>query len=213
MDVVNRISVVVIDLTLGLVALALASMASSQRSSSDPAWAGVDVQRPFVLLFHSIECPISDRYVPEIKRLYDTYANGAGIDFRLVFPNRNESDPAIERYVGEWGLIGPVLRDSDGALTRRAGATMTPEVAVFLPAATGPVLVYRGRYDDRYTAPGVSRPQANIRFVHEVLRAVVAGKRPQFLDTQAVGCYIRNESELCGAAVAKDTPERLEVSR
>ena len=39
-----------------------------------------------VLLFVSTDCPISNRYAPDVRKLYDTYKKD-GVAFWLVYPN------------------------------------------------------------------------------------------------------------------------------
>jgi hypothetical protein len=78
------------------------------------------------------------------------------------------------------------LRDPDHALVKAAGATITPEAAVF----AGGRFVYRGRIDDRYVDLGVERPAATKRDLAEALAAVIAGRPVTPPTTQAVGCFI-----------------------
>ena len=58
---------------------------------------------------------------------------------------------------------GRALRDPRHDLARAAGATIAPEAAVFVRENGAPRLVYRGRIDDRYQAPGRMRPAASTR--------------------------------------------------
>jgi len=182
-----------LSLALLVLGFALVIQAAAPWSADDgqkDRWAGVDVSGPAILLFHSVECPISDRYVPLIKRLHATYQGVAGMRFYMVFPNRNEKDAAVRSYLEERMLDLPVLRDRDAALTVHLDARVTPEAVVSLPASSGPEVIYRGRYDDRYSALGRSRPQAVVHYLDDVLAAVAKGERPAFVDTNAVGCYI-----------------------
>jgi hypothetical protein len=177
-------------LVLGLALVIQAAARWPANDGQEDRWAGIDTSIPAILLFHSVECPISDRYVPLIKRLHATYQGVAGIRFYLVFPNQNEKDAAVRSYLEKRRLDLPVLRDRDATLTLHLGARVTPEAVVALPGAPGPEVVYRGRYDDRYSALGRSRPQAVIHYLDDVLAALAKGERPAFVDTKAVGCYI-----------------------
>jgi hypothetical protein len=78
------------------------------------------------------------------------------------------------------------LRDPDHALVKAAGATITPEAAVF----AGGHVVYRGRIDDRYVDLGLERPAATKRDLADALTAVMSGKPVHPPTTQAVGCFI-----------------------
>src|SRR5437868_8896318 len=99
-----------------------------------------------VLLFVRTDCPISNRYAPELKRLFAKYSR-PGVSFWLVYPSRDDSAEIIRRHISEYGYPFGALRDPDHALVRIAKARVTPEAAVF---ASGRRLVYRGRIDDRY---------------------------------------------------------------
>ncbi len=177
-------------LGLSLASLSLAASSETSPGKRNDPWAGIDVRGPIVLLFHAVECPISDRYVPLIRRLRAKYQGIAGVRFYLVFPNQNEDDDAVGTYLERRALDFPVVRDRAGMLTERLVARVTPEAIVLLPGESGPEVVYRGRYDDRYTALGKRRPQVGIQFLDDVLAKVVLGERPQYRDTKAVGCYI-----------------------
>jgi hypothetical protein len=70
------------------------------------------------------------------------------------------------------------------------GATIAPEAAVFAPSDTGPRLVYRGRIDDRYLAPGRMRPAPTTRDLESVIDALRDARPLARRETQAVGCVI-----------------------
>ena len=99
-----------------------------------------------VLIFISADCPISNRYAPEIKRLHDEFAP-KGVRFRLVYPNALDDEAAISTHLQEYGYPKIGERDRDHMLVKMAGATITPE-AVVLDARQR--IVYRGRIDDRH---------------------------------------------------------------
>jgi hypothetical protein len=134
----------------------------------------------------SVECPISNRYAPEVRRLHEKFA-AQGVEFSLVYPNPMEPVTAIRRHLKDYGYPMRALRDPRQELAKVAGATITPEAAVF--DTRGRVL-YRGRIDDRYVSLGVERPVATRRDLDEALTDIVAGKAPRQAATQAVGCYI-----------------------
>ena len=132
------------------------------------------------------DCPVSSRYAPELNRLNDAYAS-RGIRLYAVYPGREDDDATIRAHYSEYALRLPALRDPDFRLADLAGATMTPEAAVFV----GRTLVYRGRIDDRAVRLGVWRPAASSRDLSDVLARLARGERTTFRSTQAVGCYIK----------------------
>lgn len=165
---------------LALVALTLQTL---DGRAVDP-FAGA--QRATAFVFIHPDCPVSNRYAPELNRLYDAFAS-RGIRLWVVYPGREDDETMIRTHYVEYGLRVPALRDPDFTLADMAGATMTPEAAVF----TGQRLVYRGRIDDRAVRPGVWRPTPSTRDLAVVLDRAARGDAITLSITQAVGCYIK----------------------
>jgi hypothetical protein len=92
-----------------------------------------------------------------------------------------------QHHASEYQVKFPVVLDPRHDLVRRAGASRTPEVAIF--ARTGE-LVYRGRIDDQYVGPGKRRAQATSHDLREALEVILSGRSPTHQFTEAVGCYI-----------------------
>ncbi|MBV8569942.1 MAG: redoxin domain-containing protein, partial [Acidobacteriaceae bacterium] len=99
-----------------------------------------------VLVFVRTDCPITNRYAPELKRLAAEFA-GRGVEFWLVYADASEKPTAIQSHVNEYGFPGKPVRDPDHVLVKRGEATVAPEAAVFNTAGE---LEYHGRIDDRY---------------------------------------------------------------
>jgi hypothetical protein len=139
-----------------------------------------------VLLFISTDCPISNRYAPDVRRLHDRYASD-GVVFRLIYPNPADSVDDIRDHLKAFSYPGTALRDPHHDAVKRAGATITPEAAVYDSEGR---LAYRGRIDDRYSAVGIERATATRHDLQDAIAATIAGKpvTPRF--TQAVGCYV-----------------------
>jgi AhpC/TSA family protein len=142
--------------------------------------------KAIVLTFVSVDCPISNRYAPELRRLYDRFAS-QGVLFRLIYPNPADSPDTIRRHLKEYGYQGQALRDPRHELVTITNATVTPEAAVY---ATPGQPVYRGRIDDRYVNPGLQRAQPTRRDLEDALSAVLAGKPVPQARVPAVGCFI-----------------------
>ncbi len=139
-----------------------------------------------VLLFTAVDCPISNRYAPAVRRLAALHA-AAGVRVWLIYANRGETAAAARAHAQAFDYGLPAALDPDGTLADRAGATVTPEVAVFDAAGT---LAYRGRIDDRYVDFGVDRPAPTTHDLADALGAVL-GRRPVAVPrTHAVGCAI-----------------------
>jgi len=143
----------------------------------------------YVFLLVRTDCPISNRYAPELRRLHARFA-ASGVVFRFVYPEPTERVEDISRHLQEFAYPSGALRDPGHRLVRLVGATVTPEAAVFVPAPEGPRLVYRGRIDDRYVDLGRARAAATTHDLERVLEAIVAGASLPLRTTPAVGCLL-----------------------
>ncbi len=146
-------------------------------------WSGA---KAVVLFFVSIDCPISNGYIPEMQRLNALYAK-RGVHMYAVQPDAGRALEDVQKYAADFGYTFPVLQDPQQTLTRSTGATIQPQVVVLSPE--GHVL-YTGRIDDRYIEIGKSRYQATRHDLRDALDAVLAGKPVAHPKTQAVGCVI-----------------------
>lgn len=144
-------------------------------------------EKAVVLLFIRSDCPISNRYAPELERMAREYSPG-GLEFRLVYTEAGITAAAMERHRKEYGYSIPGLLDGDRRYVRRAQARITPEAAVFVRGE----LVYRGRIDDRTVDLGKTRREASRHDLDEVLAAIMAGKTVAFRETKAIGCAIED---------------------
>ena len=148
--------------------------------------------KAIVFLFTSTDCPISNRYAPEIRRIASTFGP-QGVVFRLIYPNPADARSGHPRAHGRV-RVQPAPRRRfairNHALVKFVGATVTPEVAV---VAGGHVL-YRGRIDDRFVDLGLERPAPTRHDLADALSAILAGKPVVPATTQAVGCFIADFS-------------------
>lgn len=156
--------------------------------------------RATVVLFVDSDCPVSNRYAPEIQALYRSYAP-RGVNFWLVYPDPDISVDTIRAHMQSYGYAMPALRDPEHALVRRANALVTPEAGVFLPDGS---LIYHGRIDDRYVDLTRRRARATEQDVAKALDAVLAGKTVgtawspapgrslKTMSQPGVGCFIRD---------------------
>ena len=140
-----------------------------------------------VLIFVSSDCPVSNRYAPEIQRLYREFGP-RGVRFELVYPNPNDNTSKITAHLGEYGYPAiEAVPDPNHALVKKVGATITPEAAVLDPDSR---LLYRGRIDNRFVELGRERRAATSRDLRNALIAALSGQEIDPLTTQAVGCFI-----------------------
>ncbi|MSU22176.1 MAG: redoxin domain-containing protein [Pedosphaera sp.] len=139
-----------------------------------------------VFIFLSTDCPISNRYAPEVQRLHAEFAP-QGIKFWLIYPNHDDSSEVIRKHIQDYNYSIEPLRDPQHTLVRATKARVTPEVVVY---GTEGRKVYQGRIDDRNVDFGKERPQPSRRDLNEVLDAVVNGRTVTNVFTTPVGCYI-----------------------
>lgn len=142
--------------------------------------------RAVVMLFASVECPISNRYAPVVKRLYETFAS-QGVAFWLIYPNPADQPAAIRDHIKAFGYPVHALRDPRHELVKLAKVTITPEAALFDSTRQ---LAYHGRIDDRYVSIGVERPAPTRSDLAEALTAALAGQPQKQASAPAVGCFI-----------------------
>ena len=139
-----------------------------------------------VFLFTRSDCPISNRYAPEVRRLYEKFAP-RGITFWLVYPDPNETAGAIRKHLKEYEYPFGALRDPGHSLVKLTGAKVTPEAAIFLRAGK---MVYHGRIDDLYVDFGKARHAPTTHDLEQALDADIEGKPVKEASAPAVGCFI-----------------------
>jgi hypothetical protein len=139
-----------------------------------------------VLLFIKTDCPISNRYAPEVRRLYEQFA-AKGVVFWLVHTDPDESAETIRQHTVDYRYPDRVLRDPQHRLVQRAEVQVTPEAAVFGPNGR---LLYHGRIDDRFVDFGKERPAATQHDLQDALEAILDGRAVPVATTRAIGCYI-----------------------
>lgn len=139
-----------------------------------------------VFIFLAPDCPVSNRYAPELARLHGRFS-GKPVSFRAVYPGARWTEEQMRLHAREYGIRFEVFPDRDLKLVRRAGVGMTPEAAVHV---RGRGFVYRGRIDDRQADVGVLRPEAGRRDLEAAIEAALAGTPPLPAGGAVVGCPI-----------------------
>jgi tetratricopeptide (TPR) repeat protein len=147
---------------------------------------GVQAFRATAYVFTTTDCPIANRYAPEIQRLHRTYSK-QGVNFQLVYVNPRETAETIRAHAQQFGYQLETVRDAEHALVKRFGITVTPEVA--LTDDRGRVL-YRGRIDDRYVDIGIDRQRATRHEFEDALQAVVENRNVPAATAPPVGCIV-----------------------
>ena len=172
---VNPAYTTLVRLTLVSALVLLASFAQSQ-----------PVTRATAYIFTTTDCPIANRYAPEIQRLHRLFSP-RGITFRLVYVNPREREAAITAHAQKFGFAMAREHDVTHALVKRFGITVTPETAV---VDAHDRIVYRGRIDDRYAEVGVDRQRATQHEFQDALDALTTGEPVRIPTAPAVGCFV-----------------------
>ena len=142
-----------------------------------------------VLFFTASDCPIANRYEPEILRLEREFGP-SGIEFWWVYPNPEDTAAVIRRHQAQFPGSAHVVRDTEQSLVHAAHITVTPEAAIFIPHNGALREVYRGRIDDRYIAFGQERPTAMRHELENAIAAVLAKHSVPQPGGPPVGCSI-----------------------
>ncbi len=148
--------------------------------------------QPKLLLFISHDCPICNAYAPEIQRISKKYKQ-AGVAVDLVYAEPSLSLKEAKAHVKAYSYTSlHEYLDPTGELSKFAGATITPEAAVYDQQGN---LAYRGRIDDLYVAFGKQRTHATTHDLRNALDSVLNHHKVAMARTIPVGCYIATESK------------------
>ncbi len=181
-------------LWLAALALSAPGLCAAERYGIDLSGKAVDNLtgpgvRLVVLVFAASDCPISNRYVPEIARLNGEFSP-RGVRFWWVFPNPGDTASVVARHNREFSIGEDTVLDAGQKLVRLAQVDVTPEAAVFAVAGGSLSELYRGRIDDRYLSIGSERPQPSVHDLEAAIEAALAGKPIPKPLGPPVGCSI-----------------------
>ena len=138
------------------------------------------------VVFMSVDCPISNKYVPELNRLAKLAAANENVQFFGVISDPTVSLAKAAAFAKEYDLAFPLLFDATGELAARLVPTITPEAMLLDRSGR---IVYRGRIDDRFIDLRKQNPEVKTHDLEDAAKALLAGKAPAVAKTQAVGCY------------------------
>lgn len=141
-------------------------------------------KKAVVLIFLGTECPVSNGYSSEYRRLATTYT-GKNVLFYGIHPDPDVTAEIATKHAAEFRLPFPVLLDPAQNVARQARVKVVPEAVILSPKGQ---VQYRGRIDDLYTSEGNRREEPKRRDLEEALKAVLAGKAPAVAQTVAFGC-------------------------
>jgi peroxiredoxin len=145
-------------------------------------------KKSVVVMFSCNHCPYVQAWEDRMVRIQADFA-ARGV--QLVAINANDANKypedsftKMKERAREKGFNFPYLRDESQEAARAYGAERTPEVFLFDAAGT---LRYTGVIDDNYDDPTAVK----MRYLHDALDAVLAGREPSVTQTKPVGCTIK----------------------
>lgn len=140
--------------------------------------------RPTVLVFLSLDCPISQKYIGELNRIDSLYHER--ILLQGVVPGKVDK-ATLAQFNSEYGVRFSIRTDVDYATVKKYSAHTTPEA--FLLDATGKVM-YKGAIDNWFFDLGSNRQQVTEYYLTQAIDSVLKKKKPAIHETEAVGCLI-----------------------
>lgn len=140
-----------------------------------------------VLFFITVDCPIANRFAPEIARIAKEYAP-KGFAFVRVYAESTLSPADTIKHGKDFGLSAiPAVIDAKHYLVKKIHPKVTPEAAIVGPDGR---LLYRGRIDDSYMDHGRYNDPPTRRDLREALNDIFAGRAVRLKNMPAVGCDI-----------------------
>lgn len=141
-----------------------------------------------VMIFADTECPVSQSYMLELRKLSAEYAS-RNVKFEMVFPVATAKDTEIKAFLIKYKIPFRGFPDKDHSQARRYRATVMPEAVVLNSEG---LIVYQGAIDNWYIALGKSRPKATEFYLRNAIEATLNGNPVLVRKTTAIGCLINN---------------------
>jgi peroxiredoxin len=135
-----------------------------------------------VLIFISVQCPVSNGYNERMEALAQAYGK-RGISVIGINSNATESADAVKAHAAEKHFTFAVLKDPGNKIADKLGATRTPE-AYLLDGNNK--LVYHGRIDNSRDESAVNSTE-----LRDAMDALLAGKPIAKTTAMAFGCNIK----------------------
>ena len=144
-------------------------------------------QKPWhVYVFLAEECPICNYMGKPLSAIAEKYRED--VAFHAVFTVKNSNYKTARVFQERYGLLSfETLLDKDHKIVKELGASVTPEAVVTNDQGE---VVYRGRINNAYYAPGKMKHSSIKNELDEALSLLIAGKQVPKPWPSAVGCYI-----------------------
>tara|TARA_R110002050_G_scaffold18755_7_gene54448 strand:+ start:8031 stop:9026 length:996 start_codon:yes stop_codon:yes gene_type:complete len=137
-----------------------------------------------VLFILGTDCPISQKYMTELKNLYKKYQGD--VDFYGIVPS-NYSKSQIKLFKKAYAVPFDILKDKNNEYAKELGATVTPEA--YLLNRKGEIHYY-GAINNWFYELGKNRRVVTEHYLNDAIKAVLVGEKVTINRTTAVGCFI-----------------------
>ena len=143
-------------------------------------------KQPSVSFFITHDCPVANKFAPEIHRITTDFRGKA--QFTLVYVDPDLTAKIIATHRKDFGYRKlTAIHDRQHQLVRATGAKVTPEVVVVDSAGK---IVYHGRINNFYEDFGKPRRVITRHDLRDALKAVLAGRPVPQPQAKAIGCFI-----------------------
>ncbi len=144
-----------------------------------------------VFAFVAEDCPISIFMAASLKSVAEMH--DSKVNFYLVFPFATSTSKTALEFKSKNTLSNFTVKvDKNQRLTKKLGATITPEVVITDADET---ILYRGRINDAYLQPGKRKHIYSSNDLADALNNITNGREIAAPWKLAVGCYITPENE------------------
>jgi peroxiredoxin len=143
-----------------------------------------------VLVFITTDCPIANRYAPELKRLHSEFQT-RGVQMTLVHVDKELSQLKAKQHAADYDLPRSIVIDRKHQLVTATGASITPEAVVIDQKGH---IRYRGRINDQHTDFGKRRRQPTRHDLQNAVQSLLNGQPIAEPQTKAIGCVIPGHS-------------------
>jgi thiol-disulfide isomerase/thioredoxin len=141
----------------------------------------------YIVVFE--DCPICIYMSKPLREIYKEY--NSEFNFKLVFPHQMSNYKTAHLFKEKYGLKEfETIIDEDQILSKKLGATITPEAIV---VNNQDKILYRGRINDAYYAPGRIRHASREHDLKNLLQNILSNTPINDNWNKAVGCYITYE--------------------
>ena len=141
-----------------------------------------------VIVFLDTECPVSQSYMPVLKKLSEEYRE-KNVQFESFFPVYTATNKTIQDFLKKYQVTFRGSTDKDHFKTHQYHARVMPEVVLL---DKNGIITYQGAIDNWYVALGKNRPKPTEFYLRNAIEAVLNGNPLITPKTEAVGCLIND---------------------